>query len=393
MIESKCDNRYFEVFMRHFFSVVLLCSTLSVCAQVDAIDPPPIRNLPAFWKGTLADIDAEVKATQYAQVTVIANSPGNLPIYLATYGEKEEFKSQANYNSAIGGTNPAFYAQKDPSTRPVLFFLGPVHGQEVEGMVGLVNLIHVLETGQDHRGKNWGALREKLSQCRVLIIPCGNPDGRQRCPHDSWVGLPTITMTKYGQGTRKDGSLYRWTGAKAVHPMRGDVGLLGAYFNDGGINPMHDDFFAPMAEETRAILNVARSEAPDMTVSLHSHENRSVVLQASFVPWFIKKRIADFSEILKRRFEESNLPYGAVVEPTIEDQEFPPKKYFNLVSALHHISGTMAFTFECSHGSVSERNTNPGLTHENILDIQLTLYQEMASYILENRLFWTLNNE
>lgn len=130
-----------------------------------------------------------------------------------------------------------------------------------------------------------------------------------------------------------------------------------------------------------------------MTVSLHSHENRSVVLQASFVPWFIKKRIADFSAILKRRFEESNLPYGAVVEPTIEDQEFPPKKYFNLVSALHHISGTMAFTFECSHGSVSERNTNPGLTHENILDIQLTLYQEMASYILENRLFWTLNNE
>lgn len=76
-------------------------------------------------------------------------------------------------------------------------------------------------------------------------------------------------MTKYGQGTRKDGSLYGWPGAKAVHPMRGDVGILGAYFNDDGINPMHDEFFAPMAEETKAIVQVARQEAPDITVSLH----------------------------------------------------------------------------------------------------------------------------
>ncbi len=68
--------------------------------------------------------------------------------------------------------------------------------------------------------------------------------GVKRCPYDSFVGLPTEIMTKYGQGTRKDGSLYGWPGAKAVHPMKGDVKILGAYFNDDGINPMHDDCFS-----------------------------------------------------------------------------------------------------------------------------------------------------
>jgi predicted acyltransferase len=43
--------------------------------------------------------------------------------------------------------------------------------------------------------------------------------------------------------------------------MKGDVGILGGYFNDNGINIMHDDFFMPMIEETNAILKVVRDEA------------------------------------------------------------------------------------------------------------------------------------
>ena len=112
---------------------------------------------------------------------------------------------------------------KDKDTKPVVFFLGPVHGQEVENIVGLVNLIHVAETGKDYRGKEWASLKSKIEKCRVIIVPCGNPDGRKRCPYDSFVGLPTEIMTKYGQGTRKDGTFYGWPGAKAVHPMKGNV--------------------------------------------------------------------------------------------------------------------------------------------------------------------------
>ena len=106
----------------------------------------------------------------------------------------------------------------------------------------------IAETGKDYRGKDWSSLQNKLKQCRTIIIPCGNPDGRRRCPYDSFLGLPTKIMTKYGQGTHKDGTSWGWPQAKSVHPMKGDVGILGAYFNDDGINMMHDDFFAPMAE-------------------------------------------------------------------------------------------------------------------------------------------------
>jgi hypothetical protein len=272
----------------------------------------------------------------------------------------------------------------------VVLFLGPVHGQEVEGIAGLLNLIQVAETGQDLRGRSWTGLKEKMGKCRVIIIPCGNPDGRKRCPYDSFVGLPVEVMTKYGQGTHRDGSSWGWPMAKSVHPMKGDVGILGAYFNEDGINMMHDDFFAPMAAETSAILETARSEAPDMTVSLHSHHQTSRILQAGYEPWFMKERIDTLTGQLNRRYAAVGLPSipdDWISGPAVEDENYPPAASFNLISALHHVSGTMAFTFECSHGTVSENDPEIRVSYGDILDIQLNLYDVMLDYILENRLY------
>lgn len=348
------------------------------------------QALPSFWKSGLADIQEEVDAAERAQVRRIATSPGGRPVYALFYGRANPGRQMANYNSAVGARQPACFRQKEADSPATVFYLGPVHGQEIENIVGLVNLIHVAETGNDHRGEPWPDLKRKVDSCRIIIVPCANPDGRARCPFDSFYDVPTRTMTRWGQGTRKDGSLYGWPGAKAVHPMTGDVGILGAYFNDDGINPMHDDFFFPMAEETRAILALARDEAPDMAISLHSHENAPVILQANYLPWFMKKRIAQLSEKMKKRFESDGLPYGPVQQPRIEDEAHPPRASFNLVSALHHQCGAMAFTFECCHGSVSERSPEPLADHEQILRIQLTLYDEALSYIMENRLIWSL---
>ncbi len=365
---------------------VVIAGITSVPPLAAGSDPPSPRTLPEFWRSTLEDVDEEVRGVRAGIVAVIAVSPGGRPVYVIRYGEQDELHSQANYNSAVAAGSPAWYARKDEATRPVVLFLGPVHGQEVEGIVGLVNLIHVAETGVDHRGRPWLELKRRLDRFRVLIVPSANPDGRARCPYDSFVGVPTPTMTKYGQGTRRDGSLYGWPGAKAVHPMKGDVGILGAYFNDNGVNPMHDDFFLPMADETRAILQLARDEAPDIACSLHSHESAPVVLQASYLPLFMKERIRDLSRRMKDRCSREGLPYGNVFEPQVEDDRPGPTRSFNLASALHHVSGAMAFTFECSHGSVSEESAS--LSHDEILDVQMLLYDEMLSYLLEQRLYW-----
>lgn len=361
--------------------------------RIESGDPENNTDIPDFYKSKLKDIEAELAGMKLGKARIIARSPGALPVYAVYYGEKDNFKSQANYNSAVAAVNPVFYAKKSMETKPVVFFLGPVHGQEGEGIAGLVNLIHIAETGKDYRGKEWPVLKSNFDKCRVIIIPCGNPDGRKRCPYDSFVGLPGEILTKYGQGTHKDGSLWRWPYVKSIHPIKGDVKLLGAYFNDNGINIMHDDFFFPMAEETKAILKIARDEAPDMTVSLHSQSYAPSILQPAYLPFFMKERVVTLANRLNQRYKIEELPCypnGWQLKATIDDEKFPPRESFNLVSALHHISGTMSFTFECCHGVIDTvgKNRFQAASYENILDLQLNLYQEMFSYLMENRLLW-----
>jgi hypothetical protein len=198
-------------------------------------------------------------------------------------------------------------------------------------------------------------------------------------------------MTKYGQGTHKDGTAWGWPQSKSLHPMKGDVGLLGAYYNDEGINIMHDDFFAPMTAETKAILDIVRNEVPDMSVSLHSYGNPPRILPSAYQPWFMKERVNQLTRQLNYRYEREGLafvPHNWIGDVSVEDKAFPPKTSFNLISAMHHLSGTMAFTFERSHGSITETGKKPIVTHADILDIQLTLYDEMLEYLLNNRLYW-----
>jgi hypothetical protein len=371
-------------------SLFLITTGFSQVA-IESGDPSNNTDIPDFYKSKLSDIENEIKKIKKGEVKTIATSPGGLPVYAVYYGEKENFHSQANYNSAVAARNPAYYAQKDKSTNPVVFIIGPVHGQESENIVGIVNLIHVAETGSDHRGKEWPELKNKMEQCRTIIIPCGNPDGRKRCPYDSFVGIPTEIMTKYGQGTRKDGTSWGWPQAKSVHPMKGNVEILGAYFNDNGINVMQDEYFKPMAEETSAILEIARTEVPDLTVSLHSHEYEPMILQPSYIAMFMKERVNDLAIRLNGRYKSNGLPYvpdEIVWKPVVDDPEFPPKVTFNLISALHHISGTMPFTFECCHGSTSENPRAPKVSYDEILDIELLLFDEMFDYILAERLTW-----
>lgn len=373
--------------------IAITCSFENSYAQIaiEEGDPPNKAGIPEFYKSTVDEVADEVRNIKNGEVRVVATSPGGLPVYAVYYGGKEDFHSQANYNSAVAARNPVYYAEKDNSTKPVVFFIGPVHGQEVEGIVGMINLLHIMETGKDYRGIEWPSLKSKMEQCRVIIIPCSNPDGRKRNPYDSFIGLPTDIMTKYGQGTRKDGSSWGWPLAKSLHPMIGNVGILGAYFNDEGINLMHDDFFSPMASETKAILDIARTESPDMTVSLHSHENWPRILPANYVPWFMKNRVNELTKQVNLRYKNVDLafvPEDWISDPSVEDEKFPPRTSFNLISALYHISGTMAFTFECSHGSVSTSDPEPIVTYSDVLDIQLFLYDEMLDYLLEKRLYW-----
>jgi hypothetical protein len=339
----------------------------------------PQAETPAFWKGRLADVEAAVAAVKRGRHRVIARSPGGRPVYLVTYGPRVAFQHEANYNSAAGAGDPGFYARKPAGAPPIVLLIGPPHGQEVENIVGLVNLIQVAETGKDWRGREWPRLRANLERCRVLIVPLANPDGRARCPYDSFVGLPVDEMTRIGQGTRRDGTNWGWPGVKQRHPMREPGGLLGAYFNDCGINLMHDEFTAPMAPETRALLRLARDEAPDYLLNLHSHGVAPEILRTAYVPRYCKETEARFAERLMARYREAGLPAGSIPTPREDGETYPPPS-FNLTSALHHVCGGVSMLFECSHGL---KEYVP-VTHDQILDLELTLFDELLAFAVEN---------
>jgi hypothetical protein len=335
----------------------------------------PGRPLPSFWIGDVKDLPQRFERLKRGQVTVVAVTPGGRPMHLVAYGSREDVAHHANFNSAIGAQEPAAYMDKAARKKPVIFFIGPVHGHEVEGLTGLVNLIHVMETGEDLLGRSQEKLRQLGEQCRLLIIPAGNPDGTARFEPRMLNGMESDDLRFWGQGTWKDDTFCDWPGCKRQHPMTGDnVGFLGCYFNNAGINPMHDEFFAPMGPEAAAFLKVAREEGPDLVVSLHSHESRPIVLRPAYLPAEVQQDVQSLARECYALMGKRNLPHDEPFKVAIEGGKHPEP--FNLTCALYHVSGAGSFTFECPHGIQGACQVTP----EQILDIQLTLYEAMLHH-------------
>jgi hypothetical protein len=142
---------------------------------------------------------------------------------------------------------------------------------------------------------------------------------------------------------------------------------------------MHDEFFAPMGPEAPAILKVAREEGPDLAVSLHSHENKPAVLRPAYVPIETQEDIRALAKSYYASMASRGLPHGGLFEARPEGGTRPSP--FNLTSALYHISGASAFTFECPHGIQGGCQ----VTLDEILDVQLTLYEAMLQHEIEKK--------
>ncbi len=340
----------------------------------------PDRPLPDFWVGDVKGLASRCEHLARGKAVVLAITPGGRPLLMIAFGDKEVVSHRANFNSAIGGQQAAAYMDKAARKKPVLLFIGPVHGHEVEGLTGLVNLIQIMETGRDLRGKAQERLRQLGDRCRLLILPAGNPDGTARFEPRALQGMGDDDVRFWGQGTWTDDTFCDWPQCKRQHPMVGDnVRFLGCYFNDAGINPMHDEFFAPMGPESAAFLKVAREEGPDLVVSLHSHESKPAVYRPAYVPLEIQQDILALAKECYALLGRRQLPFGGLFEARSESGRNPES--FNLTSALYHVCGAGSFTFECSHGV----RGNVEVTLDQILDIQLSLYEAMLQHELNKK--------
>ena len=343
----------------------------------------PNRELPDFWVGDIDRLKQCLANLKKAQIKTLATSPGGRPVQLVAFGKRESVRHQANFNSAIGGQEPSAYMDKASRQKPVVLFIGPVHGAEVEALTGLANFISIMDTGRDLAGRDQSELWALSEQCRLLIIPAGNPDGIARFAPRSLLGMTLDDLRFWGQGTWSDDTFCGWPESKRQHPMAGDnAGFLGCYFNDEGINPMHDEFFAPMGPEAPAILNIAKEEGPDLAVSLHSHANAPAVLRPAYVTTEIQQEVRSLAERCYALLDKRGLPHASPFSVASEGGKNPAS--FNLTSALYHISGATSFTFECPHGLIDEKTCRVGA--KEILDIQLTLYEAMLQHVIENKI-------
>ena len=336
------------------------------------------ETVPDFFKSRIEDIDRVIGSVKKGTVKLEAVSPGGHPVYSVSYGEMDPYERTANFSSAALSHHPEAFARRAPGAKPVLMVAAGIHGAEFETVAGALNLIRILETGKDIRGRSWPELAGKAAGYRLVIMPCCNPDGRARVPKESFVGLPADTMSYYGQGTKADGSMYHWPWVKEHHPMVKDVGFLGGYFNDQGVNIQCDDMFSPMAAETRAILRLAGLEAPDFVVNVHSHEERGEFLLCDFVPPAMRLRSKQIADRYLRIMKEEGVPPCHFTRSLEAAQG---NWAMDLTDAIYHSSGAMCMTFEGPHGCSDSLEWKIG--YEGILDTHLIMYRELLRIGLE----------
>ncbi|MBD2865488.1 M14 family zinc carboxypeptidase [Paenibacillus oceani] len=335
------------------------------------------QMVPTYWKSSLEHVEQTIAEVSRGQVDVFARSAGGRDIYAVYYGEQQNFNRKANYNSACGAGDVSAYAQKDGAAKPVIAIVGGIHGGELEGVSAVLNLIRLLETGADYGGERNDYLLHCVDRFRLILIPCMNPDGRARVPFDTLVGKTLQELRYFVQGTWKDGTLCGWPGCKTVHPIIDAADHMGGYFNDNGVNLMHDNFFSPMAEETKRLMELIDREAADAIALLHGGANSTNhIIPTAFIPPVMERKQNRFIDKVNAAYEAKGIRFRPLYGNGIAPGDCPPS--FNLTSALHHVSGGLSITFESNMGLDA-----PGevYTYKQISEGHVILFEQLLQFM------------
>lgn len=342
-----------------------------------------MENIPSYWKTSLDDIENSVSSLKKGKIVARTHSAGGRPIHMILYGEKNSLGRTANLSSALGAGERKCYADKSSEAyKPTVFLVGCIHGGEFEGTAALLNLINIFETGTDFNGEKNDFLAEALKRINFLIIPCINPDGRERIPFRTMVGQSFEILRYYNQGTWKDGSLCGYPECKRVHPIKGHCDFLGAYYNDDGVNLMHDDFFGKKAPENNFLFEAVDEYCPDFTILLHGGTNTTpLIFKPAYSPLHVKEKLREFENKLKSRYETDGMRYCITPMDGGEDKE--PPTSFNLPSALYHLSGEPCVTYESNQGLTEAEGR--AMTYEEIYRGHMILFEEAIKFVEERR--------
>ena len=336
-----------------------------------------MSNIPAYWKTRLDEVEDTLKLVKKGTVTQPYSSAGGRPIYMVEYGKSTLPPRTANCSSALGARKFECYADKtSPDYTPSVFLCGCVHGGEFEGTSAMLNLIKLIETGTDYRGERNDEIVELCSKIHLILVPMVNPDGRSHIPFDSFVGKTFYDLRYYNQGTWKDGSLTGWPGCKMVHPIKDHVDYLGGYFNDDGVNMMHENFIGgPLSTGTQLVFDICCKYAPDFSILLHGGDNcTNHILYPAYASVRSYEEIFKVVKAVHARSQQEGVRYLDRIGfgRPVDTGELPPS--FNLISAMHHCCSEPAVTYESNQGLIEHRD--PVYDYEEIYKAHIILFTE-----------------
>jgi len=379
----------------------LLIGSIVISSCLLAVNPPDkfpnipadylreMEQVPEFWASTPAEVnrflDTRLKTGQCA---TIGTTAGGRAIRAVTYGKGRQGRGTTTYSGSLGlGSTQAYYGP-DFAKRVYLGIAG-VHGGEFEGMVGMVNLLSVLETGSDLRGKPWPEITAAAKSLdRIIIIPIVNVDGRARVPIRMGVhrGSDETIPEYFNTGGWPNGKIIGWPQVKEFIPLDfSRTQFPGGYPNDNGVNIQHDDFFGRRQPETDALFDLVVRERPDLILNMHT----GAVFPLMHRPFAEPALTPAFEELFRRvqtRLTQEGLQ--ATDDPAKESNPARVAKPspYNLDTALNLHCGALSVVIESpSHAaSTAKRDGKPFIfTPDLLLDAQLLCHQEAMKFLLE----------
>ena len=349
-------------------------------------------NPPEFWVSTIDGVTGFLQARVHkGEVVVIGTSAGGRPIRAVLYGHARNGKGTTTFSGAVGaGTMRAYFGPD--FDKKVYVAMASVHGGEFEGIVGLVNLLSVLETGVDLRGRPWPRIVAAAGRIdRLIVIPIVNMDGRARVPlrMEAFHGTDGTIAQYMNTGGWGDGHLIGWPDCKVFIPLDFTrTQFPGGYPNDNGINIMHDDFLGARQPETLALFELAARERPDLILNLHTGAGSENYYPRMLRP-VTEDALTPVFNGLYRAVQTALARAGlqATSDPAVEaDPAHAPKNGYNLDTALNFHCGALSVVVESpSHGYAgkNQQGLEVRQTADRLLDAELVVQEEALNYLAD----------
>ena len=235
--------------------------------DIERFEIPGLVERPDWWLVRPDEIISFCRNIKKGKVSIEAVTPMGFPVFRVVYNEIEH-KNQVNWISAVGTKNPEIFNDSDMQT---VMISGGIHGCEIEGTVLVMNLISLLETGRDLRGKENPEIVELAKKYSLVLFPCVNMDGRAISP-DHRMNADVDFCRRSGGGWWKDNRTIVWPEMKEYFPLPlEEVGYRGGYPNSEGYNIQLDASPGGIrTEEAKAILKAADEKRIDLFLNLHS---------------------------------------------------------------------------------------------------------------------------